>query len=269
MSGVYRRGNKLWGRLKDESGKWSCEPTPFRPEQEAEARRGRPRRLAQEGGQDPNWRNGALYTREEVEQLISDSRIPEDRRVMYALKALAALRHSEAAGLRWSHYDQQAEPLGALNLGKTKTQAPRRVPVHREGKLLDGSFGALATVQRRAQNRWPKVVTPSGLESPEGTSENPKHDAALRHFMQCSSGVRVRWVIPPCSAKTRQKPRQSLLSWQIRGKENGHGKRPDGGATTEKDAPVLRYVQAHGHGPGTASRRNLLCAPALARRDSR
>jgi hypothetical protein len=32
---------------------------------------------------DPNWRSGAIYTREEVEQLISDSRIPEDRRVLY------------------------------------------------------------------------------------------------------------------------------------------------------------------------------------------
>jgi hypothetical protein len=63
------------------------------------------------------------------------------------------------------HYDQQAEPLGALNLGKTKTaHGPRGdiVSVYttfpwpafceevgklkislREGKLLDGSFGAL------------------------------------------------------------------------------------------------------------------------------
>jgi integrase len=79
---------------------------------------------------DPNWRNGAIYSREEVEQLISDGRIPEDRRVLYALKGLAGLRHGEAASLRWNSYDQQAEPLGALNLGKTKTQVPRRVPVH-------------------------------------------------------------------------------------------------------------------------------------------
>jgi integrase len=249
MASVYKRGNKLWARLKDESGKWSCEATPFRPGQEVEARRyvkrlearisatkeitdsagldpGTPITVAQyterwlkerealhhashkdedcrlrkhmvprlghmlleevrprhirdfvldlRKGQlaprsiyhvyqttallfraaiidelidatpcvvargvlpkkvdkDPNWRNGAIYTREEVEQLISDSRIPEDRRVLYALKGLAALRHGEAAGLRWSHYDQQAEPLSALNLGKTKTQVPRRVPVH-------------------------------------------------------------------------------------------------------------------------------------------
>ena len=38
----------------------------------------------------------------------------------------------------------------------------------REGVLLDGEFGEFATefatVQRRARNRWQKVVTPSGLE---------------------------------------------------------------------------------------------------------
>jgi hypothetical protein len=204
--------------------------------------------------------------------------------VLYALKGLAGLRHGEAAGLRWSQYDEKAEPLGALNLAKTKTGVPRRVPVHatlarilaewklagwertygrmptpddyvtptrnmtertaqetpkqlhedldllglrrrrghdlrrtfitlaqvdgarrdlletvthgprgdivsiyttfpwpalceevaklkialREGVLLDGEFGSLATefatVQRRARNRWRKVVTPSGLE---------------------------------------------------------------------------------------------------------
>ena len=34
---------------------------------------------------DPTWRSGAVFTRDEVEQLISDERIPEDRRVFYAI----------------------------------------------------------------------------------------------------------------------------------------------------------------------------------------
>jgi integrase len=410
MASVYKRGNKLWARLKDESGKWSCEATPFRPGQEVEARRYlkrleariaaardvtdaaeltpgtpitvaryaqkwlkdreplrhashkdevcrivkhmlprlghmeltevRPRHirefvlglrqgdlaprtiyhvyqsmallfrtavveelidaspcvvargvLPKKVDKDPAWRATAIYTREEVERLISDSRIPEDRRVLYALKGVAGLRHGEAAGLRWSQYDEKAEPLGALNLAKTKTGVPRRVPVHptlarvlaewklagwertygrmptpddfitptrnmtertaqetpkqlhedldllglrrrrghdlrrtfitlaqvdgarrdlletvthgprgdivsiyttfpwpalceevaklkiglREGVLLDGDFGSFATVlatsQRRARNRWQKVVTPSGLELLEAHSE--------------------------------------------------------------------------------------------------
>ena len=79
---------------------------------------------------DPNWRSGAIYTREEIERLISDSRIPEDRRILYGLEGLAGLRHGESSELRWSHYDEKADPLGALNLGKTKSRVPRRVPVH-------------------------------------------------------------------------------------------------------------------------------------------
>jgi integrase len=79
---------------------------------------------------DPAWRANAIYTREEVERLLSDLRIPQDRRVLYGLKALAALRHGEAAGLRWRQYDLSLEPLGALNLEHTKSGVPRRVPVH-------------------------------------------------------------------------------------------------------------------------------------------
>jgi integrase len=78
----------------------------------------------------PAWRATAIFTRPEVEQLISDARIPEDRRVLYALKGIAGLRHTEAATLRWRQYDATLEPLGALNLEKTKTGVPRRIPVH-------------------------------------------------------------------------------------------------------------------------------------------
>jgi len=44
---------------------------------------------------DPTWRSGAVFTREEVEQLISDERIPEDRRVFYAIAFLGGLRTGE------------------------------------------------------------------------------------------------------------------------------------------------------------------------------
>jgi integrase len=79
---------------------------------------------------DPAWRDGAIFTRSEVEQLISDVRVPADRRVLYALKGLAALRHSEASRLRWRHYDSTMEPLGSISLDRTKSGVPRRIPVH-------------------------------------------------------------------------------------------------------------------------------------------
>jgi integrase len=86
--------------------------------------------LPKKADKDPAWRAQAIYTRQEVETLISDNRIPQDRRVLYALDAVAGLRHGEAAGLRWGQYDEKAFPLGALNLAKTKTGVPRSVPVH-------------------------------------------------------------------------------------------------------------------------------------------
>jgi integrase len=85
---------------------------------------------------DPEWRATAVFTRAEVERLISDERIPEDRRTLYALLALAGLRHGEAAAQRWRHLDPGAEPLGRLTVAAsndretTKTGVERRVPVH-------------------------------------------------------------------------------------------------------------------------------------------
>jgi integrase len=86
--------------------------------------------LPKKADKDPSWRETAVYSAEEVERLISDPRVLEDRRVLYALKGLAGLRHGEAAGLCWRQYDATLEPLGALSLHRTKTQVPRRVPVH-------------------------------------------------------------------------------------------------------------------------------------------
>jgi len=90
---------------------------------------------------DPEWRDGALFTREEAQSLISDERIPFDRRIVYALGLLAGLRPGEGAALRWRNYDATCEPLGKLTVAlsystsrsktkRTKTEAVRYVPVH-------------------------------------------------------------------------------------------------------------------------------------------
>lgn len=99
-----------------------------------------PHTLPKKRDADPSWRAGAVFTRHELEQLITDSRIPADRRTNYALIALAGLRHGEAAGRRWCDYDPRAVPLGRLAVAtqadgrrgvrELKTQNPRAVPVH-------------------------------------------------------------------------------------------------------------------------------------------
>ncbi len=90
---------------------------------------------------DPEWRDAAVYTRDEAEVMISHPGIPMDRRVYYGFGLLAGMRPGEIAALRWRNYDPSVQPLGkltiasALNTRKnevkgTKTGAVRRVPVH-------------------------------------------------------------------------------------------------------------------------------------------
>jgi len=80
---------------------------------------------------DPTWRPQAIYSRDEVERLISDPRILPDRHVLYGLKSVGGgMRHGEAARLRWRDYDTEAKPLGRIALGQTKSGVPREVPVH-------------------------------------------------------------------------------------------------------------------------------------------
>lgn len=92
---------------------------------------------------DPRWRKSAIYTRAELEQLISDERIPMVRRMRYALLLLTGMRAGEMVARRVGDYDQEARPLGRLmvetQLGddpdedeerELKTGVQREAPVH-------------------------------------------------------------------------------------------------------------------------------------------
>lgn len=90
---------------------------------------------------DPEWRAGALFTRDEAEILISHAGIPADRRLVYGCGLLAGMRPGEVGALRWRHYDPAMQPLGRLTvaaaysskrdlLKSTKTETVRSVPVH-------------------------------------------------------------------------------------------------------------------------------------------
>jgi integrase len=86
---------------------------------------------------NPRWRALAIFTRDEVEQLISDERVPLQRRVYYAIAFLAGVRLGEVSGRRFRDYDDQAHPLGQLLVATQyddkdlKGDRPsREVPVH-------------------------------------------------------------------------------------------------------------------------------------------
>src|SRR5581483_5568438 len=68
---------------------------------------------------DPTWRPSAKFTHAEVERLISDERIPEDCRAVYATLFLTGARFGEWAALLVSDYDRTVEPLGKITLAKS------------------------------------------------------------------------------------------------------------------------------------------------------
>lgn len=90
---------------------------------------------------DPEWREGAVFTRDEAEILISHPEIPADRQLVYAFGLLAGMRPDEVGALRWRHYDPAVKPLGSLLVAQsyntkrnatkgTKTETVKRIPVH-------------------------------------------------------------------------------------------------------------------------------------------
>lgn len=90
---------------------------------------------------DPRWRGLAVYSRQEVERLISAPEIPLVRRVLYAFLFLTGMRISELVARRWCDYDPERGPLGWLHIHSayvlklkrekdTKTGVTREIPVH-------------------------------------------------------------------------------------------------------------------------------------------
>lgn len=90
---------------------------------------------------DPTWRATAIFLPAEVESLISDERIPRDRRVCYALYFLGCTRFGDMSALHWRAYDPNRAPLASLRVELSyntrakqekgvKTDNPRTVPVH-------------------------------------------------------------------------------------------------------------------------------------------
>lgn len=87
------------------------------------------------------FRANAIFSRTEALALVTDERIPEDRRVLYALLLLTGCRVGEIAALRWRHWNTEAQPLSRLLVANsieretreeksTKTGVARQVPVH-------------------------------------------------------------------------------------------------------------------------------------------
>jgi len=139
---------------------------------------------------DPVWRSGAIFTRAEIEQITTDPRIPEDRRMLNALLFFGGLRFGEAAALTWDRYDSDLQPLGRLlvshswsttrdELKGTKTEGPRAVPVHPTlaTMLAVWKAGGWATMMGRPPKPEDLIIP-----SREGRFRNVNH--SLKRFHQ-------------------------------------------------------------------------------------
>jgi integrase len=136
----------------------------------------------------PGWRDGAVFTREEAEALISDPRIPEDRRVWHALMLLGGMRPGETAALLWRAYDHTAEPLGRISVHanydsrkaevtSTKDERPRVVPVHPTLARVLAAW-KLAGYERM----FGKAPGPDDLIVPNRDGQHRNGPRALRRF---------------------------------------------------------------------------------------
>ncbi len=168
--------------------------------------------LPEKMDKDPEWRATAIYARAEVEQIISDTRIPPDRRMLDALLFLAGIRFGEAAALRWHHYDAKAEHLGRLTIAKSyntklkveksvKTKVPRAVPVHPvlASLLAEWKLGAWARLMGR---------DPHAEEVPRGPRKaGPPSTASARSAADLYLALSGRWSQQGHSSVDHPRPR--------------------------------------------------------------
>ncbi len=149
---------------------------------------------------NPTWRASAVFSREEVEQIISSPIISDDRRAMYALMFLTGCRFGEIAALRWSDYDTSAEPLGRLLVARsydgklkveksTKSGVTREVPVHRtlSGVLAEWRLKGWPALFGRAP-RHDDLIIPSR----EGEHRSRHHSLHKFHDDLALLGFRAR-----------------------------------------------------------------------------
>jgi len=80
--------------------------------------------------------------------------------VLYALKLIALLRHTEAATLRFEHWDPEASPLGSLVAVDPKNGVTRQVPVHPTlaGILGEWRLGGWAAMMGRSPTPGDLIV---------------------------------------------------------------------------------------------------------------
>ena len=182
---------------------------------------------------DPTWRSGAVFTRKEIEQLLSDPSVPQDRKVMYALLSLTGMRFGEVSALRWKHYEPEIKPLGKLLVAtsystklkiekEVKTGVPREVPIH-------STLARIIAEWRR--KGWPNMMgrTPTNqdliIPSREGKNRSGHHSLKKLHQDLERLGLRKRRQHDLrrsfISIARQDGAREDVLMWITHGRPGG------------------------------------------------
>jgi integrase len=165
------------------------------------------RQLGKLKDKKPGWRHGAVFTRAELEMLISDRRLPVDHRVWNALLGLGMLRTGEAAGLRLRHLDLEETPLGRMMVmtsyddGETKTETERGMPIHPTLRAVLAEW--LLSGWARAFGRAPgldDLVCPVAPEPARRVRKKPVGSMRDRHY----SWKRFQWDLRTLGLRHRR-----------------------------------------------------------------
>lgn len=97
-----------------------------------------------------------IYEKPAIVLLLTDTRIPLDRRTFYWLAFFTGMRHGELAGRRWRHLDYAAEPLAAIDVSTQYYDEPLKSP---DGKLRPRKV-PMHPLLRQALEHWHDVGFP-------------------------------------------------------------------------------------------------------------
>lgn len=137
----------------------------------------------------------AIYEKDDLRKLLLCEKVPLDRRVVYALAGLTAMRHGEVAGRRWRDWDPDTLILGCLAVDTQYDDQPlkspdgeprpRRVPVHPTLALILTHWKEVGFPKLFGRAPRPEdYIVPS--------RRGPQHHRTVRRSLACLTETREK-----------------------------------------------------------------------------
>jgi hypothetical protein len=166
----------------------------------------------------------------EVAALLTDERVREDRRVLYALLFWFATREGEGCGFRFSDYNRTEQPLGAMMIDTQYQDQPlkgsrddfiakRRFPAHPEAAALLARWrlsGFSSIFGRPARDGDFIVPNPATMEARKPNAvykaliEDEKRVGIEHKKGRATHGFRKAWISMAAAAKADRECRRVL-----------------------------------------------------------